>query len=66
MKFVARMIIAGALPLGVLFGSAIAANAAQSWVYQGSCGNGCFKYSNGSSNLYIDKWMGLTFNQNER
>ena len=50
-----------ALAAALLLVPAGAANAANSYVYQGSCGAGCFKYSNGSQNAYMDRWMGMTF-----
>lgn len=67
MRTITRKAVSSAAVIGVaaaiLLGSAGSASAAgNSYVYQGSCGTGCFKYSNGSQNYYSGSWMGITFN----
>ncbi|AKU15890.1 hypothetical protein [Luteipulveratus mongoliensis] len=61
-KKIIGVLAVATVPLGIGLAAAESASAAASYVYAGSCGSGCFKYSNGSSNYYTDTWRGLTFN----
>ncbi|WP_394942154.1 hypothetical protein [Psychromicrobium sp. YIM B11713] len=62
MKKLVGTVLAIGIASTIGLAAASSASAANSYVYQGSCGSGCFKYSNGSQNYYTDRWRGITFN----